>query len=208
MPPTFFDIVTTIGLLHFRARGVEAAILEVGLGGRLDSTNVFLPDVCILTRLGLDHTEKLGATLDLIAAEKAGIIKPSRPVIAHAQEPEARRVGEKRCLETGSPISWLGEDVRIEAEGGTDPSGFSVHTPKGRYPGLTLSALGAHQRLNALAKGIDAGKKIIKREQYAVGAGYGGDVVEHTGDAGVGSNQRAHIDIDRRRLGLGLVASE
>ncbi len=151
MPPTFFDIVTTIGLLHFRARGVEAAILEVGLGGRLDSTNVFLPDVCILTRLGLDHTEKLGATLDLIAAEKAGIIKPSRPVIAHAQEPDARRVVEKRCLETGSPISWLGEDVRIETEEGTDPFRFSVRTPKGRYPGLTLSALGAHQRMNAAA---------------------------------------------------------
>lgn len=149
MPPTFFDIMTTVGLLHFRSRGVEAAILEVGLGGRLDSTNVFLPDVCILTRLGLDHTEKLGSTLDLIAAEKAGIIKPSRPVIAHAQEPEARVVIEKRCLETGSPISWLGEDVRIEAEGGDEPLGFSVRTPKRRYPGLRLSVLGRHQQMNA-----------------------------------------------------------
>jgi len=149
MPPTFFDIITTVAFLHFRARAVEAAILEVGLGGRLDSTNVFLPDVCVLTRLGLDHTEKLGATLDLIAAEKAGIIKPSRPVIAHAQEPEARAVVEKRCLETGSPIWWLGEDVRIEAEEGADSFGFSVRTPKGRYPGLTLSALGRHQQVNA-----------------------------------------------------------
>jgi dihydrofolate synthase/folylpolyglutamate synthase len=148
-PPTFFDIMTTVGLLHFRSRGVEAAILEVGLGGRLDSTNVFLPDVCILTRLGLDHTEKLGSTLDLIAAEKAGIIKPSRPVIAHAQEPEARVVVEKRCLETGSPLSWLGEDVRIEAEEGADSVGFSVCTPEGRYPGLRLSALGRHQQMNA-----------------------------------------------------------
>ncbi len=149
MPPTFFDIITTVGLLHFRSRGVEAAILEVGLGGRLDSTNVFLPDVCILTRLGLDHTEKLGNTLDLIAAEKAGIIKPSRPVIAHVQEPEARGVIEKRCLETGSPIFWMGEDVRIEPEEGTDPLGFSVRTPEGRYPGLTLSVLGRHQQMNA-----------------------------------------------------------
>ena len=149
MPPTFFDIMTTIGLLHFRSRGVEAAILEVGLGGRLDSTNVFLPDVCVLTRLGLDHTEKLGNTLDLIAAEKAGIIKPSRPVISHTQEPEARVVIEKRCLETGSRISWLGEDVRVEAEEGTDPFGFSVRTPEARYPGLTLSALGRHQQMNA-----------------------------------------------------------
>lgn len=151
MPPTFFDIMTTVGLLHFRSRGVEAAILEVGLGGRLDSTNVFLPDVCIVTRLGMDHTEKLGNTLALIAGEKAGIIKPSRPVIAHAQEPEARVVVEKRCLETGSPLSWLGEDVRIEADEGTDPLGFSVRTPAGRYPGLKLSVLGRHQRMNAAA---------------------------------------------------------
>jgi dihydrofolate synthase/folylpolyglutamate synthase len=164
MPPTFFDIITTVAFLHFRARGVEAAILEVGLGGRLDSTNVFLPDVCVLTRLGLDHTEKLGATLDLIAAEKAGIIKSSRPVIAHAQEPEARAVVEKRCLETGSAIFWLGEDVRIEAEEGSDPFGFSVRTPKGRYPGLTLSALGAHQQVNA-AVAIAAAEVFMRRRK-------------------------------------------
>ena len=151
MPPTFFDIITTVGLLHFRSRGVEAAVLEVGLGGRLDSTNVFLPDVCILTRLGLDHTEKLGDTLDRIAAEKAGIIKPSRPMIAHPQEPEARAVIERTCLEAGAPLSWVGEDIRIEDDEGTDPSTFSVHTPKGRYPGLTLSVLGRHQKRNAAA---------------------------------------------------------
>ena len=149
MPPTFFDIMTTVGLLHFRARGVEAAILEVGLGGRLDSTNVFLPDVCVLTRVGLDHTEKLGNTLDLIAAEKAGIIKPSLPVIAHAQEPEARVAIEKKCAETGSPISWLDEDVRIEDEEGSDPLVFAVRTPESRYPGLKLSVLGRHQQMNA-----------------------------------------------------------
>jgi dihydrofolate synthase/folylpolyglutamate synthase len=149
MPPTFFDIMTTVAFLHFRSRGVDAAVLEVGLGGRLDSTNVFLPDVCVLTRLGLDHTEKLGNTLALIAAEKAGIIKPSRPVIAHAQDADARVVIERRCLETGSPILWLGEDVRIEAEGGSAPRVFSVLTPKGEYAGLSLTALGRHQQMNA-----------------------------------------------------------
>jgi len=91
----------------------------------------------------------LGNTLGLIAAEKAGIIKPSRPVISHTQEPEARVVVEKRCLETGSPIWWLGEDVRIEAGEGAAPFGFSVTTPKARYPGLTLSVLGRHQQMNA-----------------------------------------------------------
>jgi dihydrofolate synthase/folylpolyglutamate synthase len=128
---------------------VNAAILEVGLGGRLDSTNVFLPDVCVLTKLGLDHTEKLGNTLELIAAEKAGIIKPSRPVVAHEQEPEARGVIERKCLETGSPLTWLGEDIRIEAGEGSRPLSFSVRTPKGRYPDLELPVLGRHQQMNA-----------------------------------------------------------
>ncbi len=151
MPPTFFDIITTVGILHFRSRGVEAAVLEVGLGGRLDSTNVFLPDVCILTRIGLDHTEKLGSTLGRIAAEKAGIVKASRPVIAHTQAPEARAVVERRCRETGSTLFWVGEDVRVEVEGGADRSAFSVRTPEGVYRGLSLSVLGRHQRANAAA---------------------------------------------------------
>ena len=151
MPPTFFDIMTTVGLLHFRSRGVEAAVLEVGLGGRLDSTNVFLPDVCILTKLGLDHTEKLGDTLERIAAEKAGIIKPSCPVIAHAQEPEARAVIEERCLEAGSPLSGWAKTSGSRRTRAPIRSAFSVRTPKGRYPGLTLSTLGRHQQMNAAA---------------------------------------------------------
>ncbi len=164
MPPTFFDIMTTVGLLHFRSRGVDAAILEVGLGGRLDSTNVFMPDVCVVTRLGLDHTEKLGHTLDRIAAEKAGIIKPGRPVVAHAQEFEARVVLEERCAQTGSPILWLGEDIRIEPEQGPDASTFSVRTPGGRYPGLRLPALGRHQQANA-AGAIAAAELFMQRGQ-------------------------------------------
>ncbi len=151
LPPTFFDIITTIGLLHFRARGVEAAVLEVGLGGRLDSTNVFRADACVLTRIGLDHTEKLGNTLDRIAAEKAGIIKGTCPVIAHPQEPEARAVLEQKCLATDSPLLWVDEDIRIEEEAGTAVKAFSVQTPDRAYPGLTLSVLGRHQRKNAAA---------------------------------------------------------
>lgn len=151
MPPTFFDIMTTVGFLHFRSRGVGAAVLEVGLGGRLDSTNVFLPDVCILTKLGLDHTEKLGHTLDSIAAEKAGIVKPSRLVVAHPQEPEARAVIERTCLEAGAPLLWVGEDIRIEASGRAVPITFSVRTPGGVYQELSLSVLGSHQQTNAAA---------------------------------------------------------
>ncbi len=149
LPPTFFDIMTTVCFLHFRSQRIEAAVLEVGLGGRLDSTNVFLPDVSIITRLGLDHTEKLGPTIDLIAAEKAGIIKPSRPVIAQPQEPEARPVLAKKCRETGSPLSWVGEQIRISEGREKNAPSFSVQTPNQQYADLTLSVLGNHQRLNA-----------------------------------------------------------
>ncbi len=162
MPPTFFDIMTTVGLLHFRSRGVEAAILEVGLGGRLDSTNVFLPDVSVLTRMGLDHTEKLGNTLDLIAAEKAGIVKPGRPVVSQEQAPEARAVVERKCRETGSDLVWVGEEVRIAAEDGDGSAAFSVETDEGRYTGLALSALGRHQRMNA-ATAIAASEIFMRR---------------------------------------------
>ncbi len=162
LPPTFFDIMTTVCLLHFRSQQVEAAILEVGLGGRLDSTNVFLPDVSVITRLGLDHTEKLGDTLDLIAAEKAGIIKPSRPVIAQPQEPEARPVLEKKCRETGSPLSWVGRQILIKERKTEKAPSFTVQTPNQQYTDLRLSVLGKHQRLNA-ATALSAAELFLQK---------------------------------------------
>jgi dihydrofolate synthase/folylpolyglutamate synthase len=81
-------------------------------------------------------------------------------VIAHAQEPEARPVIEKKCRETGSPILWLGEDVRVEAEADRASRGFSVHTPEGEYPGLRLAALGRHQQMNA-AVAIAAAERFV-----------------------------------------------
>jgi dihydrofolate synthase / folylpolyglutamate synthase len=169
MPPTFFDIITTVGFLHFRSRRVEAAVLEVGLGGRLDSTNVFLPDVCVLTRMGLDHTERLGSTLDRIAGEKAGIVKPSCPVISHPQEPEARAVVERRCLEAGCQLLWVGEDIRVEPDQSAGSSVFSVCTPGRKYAGLTLSVLGRHQQTNA-AGAIAAAEILSGRMGFSLDA--------------------------------------
>ena len=150
-PPTFFDILTTMMFLHFRKQAVEAVVLEVGLGGRLDSTNVFQADACVITTLGLDHTEQLGHTLASIAAEKAGIIKNTAPVVSHPQEPEARLVLEEKCLTMGAPLAWVGEQVRIEPDTTGRSAPFSVRTPRACYAGLTLSALGGHQRVNAAA---------------------------------------------------------
>ena len=170
-PPTFFDILTTIGFLHFHSQGVEAAVMEVGLGGRLDSTNVFTPDACVITRLGMDHTEKLGNTLALIAAEKAGIIKPCIPVISHPQESEASDVLDARCRELDAPLFRVGEQIRIEEQGGGHPGEFSVHTPLALYPALTLSVLGRHQRINAAAAIAASELFLWKRKEILPDAG-------------------------------------
>ena len=150
-PPTFFDILTTAAFLHFRSRGVEAAVMEVGLGGRLDSTNVFLPAVCVITRLGLDHTEKLGNTIRQIAFEKAGIVKAGVPVISHPQEADGMQVLTERCREMGAPLYRVGREIALEESRRGDAHTFTVRTPRGVYPDLTLSVLGRHQQVNAAA---------------------------------------------------------
>lgn len=149
LPPTFFDIITSVAFLQFRDREVEAAIMEVGLGGRLDSTNVFVPDVCVLTRIGLDHTEKLGNEVGQIASEKAGIIKASTRVIGQPQEPAARVVVEERCREMEVPLLWVGEQVRVEGDVRGMSEAFVVRTARAEYTDLRLSVLGEHQRVNA-----------------------------------------------------------
>ena len=90
--PTFFEVTTAMAFLHFAQAKVDAAVLEVGLGGRLDSTNVCRPEVCIITSISFDHTKQLGNTLAAIAGEKAGIIKPGVPVVSGVIDPEPRDV--------------------------------------------------------------------------------------------------------------------
>ena len=99
--PSFFDVYTFLALMHFARKKVDFAILEPGLGGRLDATNVVTPIACAITRIGVDHTEELGNTLAQIAGEKAGIIKPGVPVVTSEQPDEAMEVLEGICRERG-----------------------------------------------------------------------------------------------------------
>ena len=101
---TFFEVSTALGFLDFAERGVEWAVVEVGLGGRLDSTNVLTPEVTVITSIGLDHTEILGTTLEAIAAEKAGIVKPGVPLVSAVTEPGPRAVIERIAAEQGAPL--------------------------------------------------------------------------------------------------------
>ncbi len=110
LAPTFFDATTAAALLIFARAEVDFAILEVGLGGRLDSTNVVDPLVCAITTIELEHTDKLGDTIALIAAEKAGIIKPSVPCFVGRLVPDADAVIRGRAAEVGAPIFALAKE--------------------------------------------------------------------------------------------------
>jgi dihydrofolate synthase/folylpolyglutamate synthase len=148
LAPTFFDIITTIGFREFAQQACQTGVIEVGLGGRLDSTNVIRPTVAAVTFVHYDHTDKLGTQLCQIAAEKAGILKAGIPAVIGYQLDEAAEVIRKRIQELGIPAWWLGKDIRIENEG-TGTGTFDVATPARRHPGLRLRMLGRHQRQNA-----------------------------------------------------------
>ncbi|HBE72394.1 MAG TPA: hypothetical protein DDW52_30025, partial [Planctomycetaceae bacterium] len=108
--PTFFELTTAMGLLYFARQGADYVVLEVGLGGRLDSTNVCQPALTLITSIGLDHQAQLGETITEIAGEKAGIIKPGVPLICTALHPDARSVIKDRAAEQGAPAYFVEEE--------------------------------------------------------------------------------------------------
>ncbi len=110
LSPSFFEITTAMAFDYFERVGVDVAVIEVGLGGRLDSTNIISPDLCVITNIGLEHTRYLGDTLAKIAAEKAGIIKPGVPVVIGERHPETDPVFIAKANEVGAPIVFA-EDV-------------------------------------------------------------------------------------------------
>jgi dihydrofolate synthase / folylpolyglutamate synthase len=110
--PTFFEVTTTLALKHFGDATIDIAILETGLGGRLDATNAVQCDVSVITPIGLDHEKWLGHTLAEIAGEKAGIIKPGLPVVSAPQQPEAEEVIRARAAECGSPVQFINKSYK------------------------------------------------------------------------------------------------
>jgi dihydrofolate synthase/folylpolyglutamate synthase len=152
---TFFEIGTALGFVHFVRRCVDLAIVEVGLGGRFDSTNVCAPLFSIITSISFDHTQLLGDTLAKIAYEKAGIIKPDRPAISGVRNLEARQVIEKVCRERGSALRQIGVDFSFAHEPALIDAGrerwpsVKVTTRKGVTPALALGLIGEHQACNA-----------------------------------------------------------
>jgi len=134
--PTYFETVTAMAFWLFREMGVETAVIEVGLGGRLDSTNVVQPALTVITPIDFDHEAFLGNTLEAIAGEKAGIIKPGVPAVFAKQRPEAKAVLDRRAGEVGAPVThaecFPPCDLHIDARGSRfklDPQGESIVCP-------------------------------------------------------------------------------
>jgi dihydrofolate synthase/folylpolyglutamate synthase len=113
---SFFEMTVGLAFDYFATQQVDVAVVEVGMGGRLDSTNVIMPDLSIITNIGFDHTQFLGNTLPLIAGEKAGIIKPGVPVVIGESHPETRPVFEQKAAEMGAPIYFADDRYRIIAQ--------------------------------------------------------------------------------------------
>ena len=151
-PPSFFEAYTLMAFLHFARQKVDLAVLETGLGGRLDATNVITPLACAITRIGLDHTQELGDTLSEIAREKAGIIKDGVSVISSPQPVEALEVLQDVCLERRSQLLVVGEESgpRVSiVSANHHHQRLAIHGLNGIYADLDCPLLGSHQAENA-----------------------------------------------------------
>lgn len=145
---TWFEIVTALGLLHFAQEKVQLAVIEVGAGGRVDATNVVTPWVSVITTLSMDHMAWFGNSLDQIAAEKAGIIKPNVPVVSAPQKTEALTVLETIAHERHAPLTVISRDVPYQKISSTlNGQEFQI-APEAPTP-YALPLLGEHQIINA-----------------------------------------------------------
>ncbi|MCS6977333.1 MAG: bifunctional folylpolyglutamate synthase/dihydrofolate synthase [Gemmatales bacterium] len=170
--PTFFEIVTALGFLYFAQKKADLAVIEVGLGGRFDSTNVCDPLVSVITSISFDHTQQLGNTLVAIAGEKAGIIKPGRPVVSGETKPEPAEVIATHAAMQGSPLRVLKRDFDVEyrpgSVSGSDPQlpGMRFQSAHRHWPWMELGLLGRHQAANAAV--VVAVVEELVRHGYAI----------------------------------------
>jgi dihydrofolate synthase / folylpolyglutamate synthase len=150
---TFFELVTAMAFLHFAEQAVDIAVIEVGLGGRLDSTNVITPEVAAVTSISLDHTQILGDTVELIAREKAGIFKPGVPAVTVAQKPGVVEAMREVAGSVGCVLQVVGQEidfsVRFENSPGKGPHArVCLETPRNTFEHLRVPLRGEHQATN------------------------------------------------------------
>lgn len=149
-PPSFFEVYTMLAYMYFKEKKVDFAVYEVGLGGRLDATNIIEPLVSVITPLSYEHTDKLGSTLKEIAAEKCGIIKDDSVCVSAPQEEEARKVIEDTCKKRHSRLFSVGKDINFKSLSSDDKGTvFTVSGMNGKYNRLNSKLIGSHQMINA-----------------------------------------------------------
>jgi len=151
--PTFFEIFTAIAFMHFANEKVDIAVIETGLGGRLDSTNIITPAVCGFTSISMDHMHQLGGTITQISTEKAGIFKKGIPAVSVPQVTEAKRVLCKVAKSMGTELMFTGEDIefsyRVESSRRDGcQTRICLTTPRSRFEHLVVPLMGEHQALN------------------------------------------------------------
>lgn len=159
-PPTFFEFTTAMGLIHFAREKADVSIMEVGMGGRLDATNVIRPKVSVITNVSLDHQAYLGRRLMDIASEKGGIIKRGVDLVTAVTQPEVQRLYEGVCAEKGAPLWRLGRDIRIRVR----DSRFHYCGLDHDMGNLETALPGKHQCKNAaLAVGV---VEVLRRKGF------------------------------------------
>ncbi len=151
--PTFFEIMTALAFMYFADHEVDFAVIETGLGGRLDSTNVILPELIGITSISIDHQNLLGQTIDCIATEKAGVMKKGIPVVTVPQDILAMRVLKKHATAQKAPLVVTGKDVdfsyRFESSREHGPhTRICLTTPSSRFEHLRVPLPGEHQAIN------------------------------------------------------------
>lgn len=161
--PSYFEFLFLMAMLHFKEKGTDYIILETGLGGRLDATNCVRPDVCVITEIGYDHMQYLGNTIEEIAAEKAGIIKPGVPVIFVDKRKESTGVLEEYAGKAKSPAVKLVKDNILNVNINNKSIDFSLHTGYYNYVSLFLKTTALYQVENASLAVIAAEKLMDER---------------------------------------------
>jgi dihydrofolate synthase/folylpolyglutamate synthase len=148
--PSFFEMTVALAFRYFAEQQVDIAVIEVGLGGRLDSTNIITPELALITNIGYDHQALLGNTISAIASEKAGIIKPGIPTVISTRQLEAQEVFEARAEEVGAPLYFAPDLFRLElTEARLERQVFQVYREERSYlPGLELDLAGTYQKYN------------------------------------------------------------
>jgi dihydrofolate synthase/folylpolyglutamate synthase len=168
--PTYFECLTAMAFEIFARQPVEIAVLEVGMGGRLDATNIVVPEVSVITQIDFDHEDYLGHSIEQIAGEKAAIIKPAVPVVLAVGRPRARTVIERRAAELGAPVIEIDRDFHLENVKDSDGrySAVAIHVESGERFQLAPALAGRYQLRNALS--ALAAARLLARRGFPVNA--------------------------------------